>query len=222
MKSILQRTRTIGPVRIYPVPIQLDALVYRGAMVQGTNGQMFYSNGSVWLEIATVDDITPGVVIVPDIAARDEIDPVAGLQAFVEDRGNGQWALYIYDGDQWIEVSNQRSSESEAKTLTVDLRFDDPSQILAGAVANNSRITIITVTVSQAFATDSVLNIGDEDINNRLFPNEFLDLSLPDIYFVQSNFVYTSTDVPGDTDLFLYFDAGSATQGQARIVITYV
>lgn len=222
MKTVLHRFRTIGPVRIYPVPIQLDVVVYRGAIVQGQDGYMYYSNGVAWEKIATVDDITPSVIVVPDIPARDQLQPVTGSQALVEDRGNGQWGLFVYDGTQWLIIGTEGSTDSEAKTLTVDLEFDSPSQILAGKVPNNSRITIITNTVSVAFDGNAELDIGDTDVNNRLFPREFVDLSLADTYFVQSNFVYTTSTDPGDTEIFLFYSAGGATQGQARIVITYV
>lgn len=222
MKSILQRTRTIGPARIYPVPIQLDPLPYRGAIVQGSDGSMYYSNGVAWERLLTSEEIAPSVIVVPDIAARDELPETPGTQALVEDRGNGQWGLFVYDGTQWLLIGTEGSTDSEAKTLVVEIDFNSPPQISAGVVPNNSRITVITNTVSVAFDGGATLDIGDEDINDRLFPNEFVDLALADTYFVQSNHVYTSAQDPGGVEVFLYFNPGTSTQGEARIVISYV
>jgi hypothetical protein len=63
------RVPVIGPGVRHPVPIQLNAAAWAGGQVYGTDGRMYYSNGSQWLSFAEQSEIvvstgTPSLVTV--------------------------------------------------------------------------------------------------------------------------------------------------------------
>ena len=51
MKSLIGRTRVIGPTRRYSVPIPLDPAPYEGAIVLGEDNFMYYSDGVSWVNL---------------------------------------------------------------------------------------------------------------------------------------------------------------------------
>ena len=61
---------------------------------------------------------TGGTTLVADISARDALSSQAGDQAYVTNKGDGEWGLYLYTGSAWVEVSNQDSATVDAKTIT--------------------------------------------------------------------------------------------------------
>ena len=62
------------------------------------------------------------------------------------------------------------------------------------------------------------ITIGDDGDNARLFADSLVDLSTAGSYVTTPVFQYTSAS---DTLIRIYFSAGGATQGEARITITY-
>jgi hypothetical protein len=62
-------------------------------------------------------------------------------------------------------------------------------------------------------------SIGDAGVADRLFDLNFVDLEMTGSYVAQPDYVYSSV---ADTDLLLTYDFGGATQGTARVIVTYV
>lgn len=161
------------------------------------------------------------VTVVADIAGRDGLTALVGDQAYVLDRGNGEWALFLWDGGQWVQVADEDSARTDADSLSFELTPATGTSETIGTVSNNSRVTLITVTVTTVFDGTPTLTIGDDGDNDRLMGDDQIDLTQLGTYTTQSNHLYA----PGpniDTDIKAYFDAGGATVGSATIVVTYV
>lgn len=60
--------------------------------------------------------------MVANLAARDALHPLPGDQAYVIDAGNGEWGFYVWQGSNWIRLTNQRSDANDARSLIT--RFD--------------------------------------------------------------------------------------------------
>ena len=77
------------------------------------------------------------------------------------------------------------------------------------------------------------MSIGDDGDNGRIIGADPLrdyllepdfDLKVSGTYTLNVDYVYDGTETPGtdDTDINAYFDFAGATQGQARVLVTYV
>jgi hypothetical protein len=103
---------------------------------------------------------TGGVTVVANIAARDSLFPQTGDQAYVLNRGNGEWALYLYSGNSWVEVSNADSATTDAKTLTTTFTMPvsgngEVTVQNMGSISPGRKILSITVTVESVFQNHS-------------------------------------------------------------------
>jgi len=58
---------------------------------------------------------TGGTTLVASISARDSLSSQAGDQAYVTNKGDGEWGLYLYEGSSWVEISNQDSATVDAQ-----------------------------------------------------------------------------------------------------------
>ena len=52
------------------------------------------------------------------VLARDSLSSQAGDQAYVTNKGDGEWGLYLYTGSAWVQVSDADSANVDAATLT--------------------------------------------------------------------------------------------------------
>jgi hypothetical protein len=68
-KTVTGRNSYIGPTRSYPVPIQLEPLFYKGAIVLGDDRHLYYSDGIEWRRSGTNISSTNYVGAVPDVNA---------------------------------------------------------------------------------------------------------------------------------------------------------
>ena len=159
-----------------------------------------------------------GAIVVPNIAARDALVPGVGAIVFVEDNGNSEWAMYVYDGT-WVSMSNQDSARADADSFQISITNVSGSPNLIGTLSDNSRVNLITVEVTVPFDGTPVLTIGDAGNNSRLLTSALVDLTEAGIYSTQSEHLYSGG---GDTNVFAYFSAGGATTGQAVITISYM
>lgn len=152
-------------------------------------------------------------------------------QCFVRSGFSGEWEMYLYDsgfpGGPWVLLATADSARTDANTYEYTIAWDEasPSPITLGNVSDGSRVTVITVDVDplevgDVFDTVGVtFSIGDSGDPDRLFDLNLVDLEMTGSYVAQPDYVYTSVS---DTDLLLTFDFGGATQGTARVIVTYV
>ena len=171
--------------------------------------------------------------IVADIVARNALVGSIGEadMSFVRSGFSGEWELYLYDsgytGGPWVLLATADSARTDANTYEYTITWDEatPSPITLGNVSDGSRITVITVDVDplevgDVFNTAGVtFSIGDSGDPERLFDLNLVDLEMTGSYVAQPDYVYTSVT---DTDLLLTYNFGGATQGTARVIVSYV
>ena len=91
-------------------------------------------------------------ITVPTLASRDALHPLPGDQAYVLDTGHGEWAIYLWDGTSWLRHGNQRSDETDARTLvtSINLATRPSGTINLGTISAGRKILNIGVDVENA------------------------------------------------------------------------
>lgn len=192
------------------------------------------NNGSVLSDfgIYSVDNGIPSKVLyieqglrkgdvysVLDNTQRLSLDVIVGDGAYVEDGGNGEWQYWLYTSSGWELIATEDSARTDADVLSLELTSADSGTHLVGTVSNNSRVTNVTVEVTQAFDDiNSTLNIGDTTVNDRLMSEDIIDLTEVGTYTFTPSYVY---DDGSDTDLNAYLNTGTSTVGALKIIISY-
>jgi hypothetical protein len=162
---------------------------------------------------------TGGTTVVADIPSRDALNPFIGDQVMVLDKGNGEWELYLYDGSVYIPVANQDSARTDANSVDLIVDFNDPALQEIVTVSSQSRITLITVEVITPFDGSPTLTVGISPDLDLLFTDDLHDLSTVGSYAYQTDYYF---DTGVDTDILVNYIANGATQGQARIIVSYM
>jgi hypothetical protein len=159
------------------------------------------------------------VYSVLDNTQRLSLNVIVGDAAYVEDGGNGEWQYWLYTSSGWELIATQDSARTDADVLSLELTNADSGTHLVGTVSNNSRVTNVTVEVTQAFDdVNSTLNIGDATVNDRLMSEDIIDLTEVGTYTFTPSYVY---DDGSDTDLIAYLNTGTSTTGALKIIISY-
>ena len=160
--------------------------------------------------------------VVNNITERNLLSPNSGDQVFVRTSFDGEWEMFLWDsvGGTWVSTTTRDAASTDSRTIEVLVDFNDtPGPVLLGNISQGSRVTLVTVEVTQAFDGTPSLTVGDAGDNERLMSNDFHDLSETGTYNLQTDYVYT--DIL-DTDVYTYFNPGGASIGEARVLVTYV
>lgn len=193
----------------------------------GTKACGLYIEGGLRAAVSTV---------VTDLTQLNALTPLIGDTAYVIDsndgNGNsaGEWSMWIFDGNDWIQTSNQDSATTDAKSLEYMLTTGSPSEINISEISTGRRITLITIEVLTPFNSGSTVSIGYQ-VNNPLAPPAvpagLMPVSLSDLTIVGT--YSTSTDVlfgtdteQGDVTITANFAINGATEGSAQIIVSYV
>lgn len=156
--------------------------------------------------------------VVADIAARDALEVLIGDQVYVLDKGDGEWGMYLYDATDFVLTATEESARTDSRSLSVDIAHDSSTTVLIGEVSSGARVSPVTVEVLTPFDGTPVLTVGDSGNTQRLMADQQLDLSVQGIYESQPAYQYTGG---ADTEINVSFAANGATQGLARVTITY-
>lgn len=209
-----------------------EILIYEDSDLFQTQTGIFSGHtGSVPLAMNIEQGVrTGGTTVVADIPARNNLNPSAGDQAYVVNKGDGEWGLYLYTGDNWVMLGNQDSSTVDAKTLTTRFimpvsGFGNSTTQTLGNISPGRKITTISVEVEDAFAGygESLPNIEIGTIADaNLFMDEHSnDLSEEAVYFQSPEYVYP---VSNTQDLVIRARCNhyQSTSGNVVIKLTYV
>jgi hypothetical protein len=140
--------------------------------------------------------------------------------AYVLDSGQGEWTMYIWDGSQWVQLTDEDASDVDAQTLSVDVTYTDSSPIVIGDLSDGSRITSVAVDVTTAWDDPAAtLTVGDLTDNSRFMPSDLNDLTSTGTYTSNPAFQYNTGGL--ETEVSVFFSSGTATQGTATVTITY-
>ena len=185
----------------------------------GDLGLISVQNGSLPLALVIEQGIRKGdTFVVADIAARDALDVLVGDQAFVIDKNDSEWGMFLWDGSFWVSTSTEESARVDSRSLSVDIAFNESSPVTIGEVNSGVRVTPITIEVLTPFDGSPTISVGDVGDLSRLFEDSNVDLSIAGTYTSTPAFLYTSGS---DTDIIVTYSAGGATAGLARVTITY-
>ena len=162
-----------------------------------------------------------GTTVVADITARNALSATTGDTVYVIDKGNGEYAFYVYNGSVWKTLATEDSANTDANTLSATLtQAGGSSSNAIGTVSDGSRVTLVTVKVTAAFNTaDATLTVGDSGDNDRLIEDDMIDLQSVGTYTSTSGHQYSGG---GDTDIVAYFNIGTSSQGSVEVAVTYV
>lgn len=156
--------------------------------------------------------------VVATIAARNALTGLTdGSTAFVQDDGNGEWALYIYVSSAWVRQTDEDSAATDANTMSTTLLPFSSGNTTIGTVSATSRVTLVTMEVVSAFNGSPTLTVGDSGDASRLVANTDIDLSATGVYTVTSAYQYAA-----ETDIVSYYSAGGASSGSVKITVSYM
>jgi len=96
-----------------------EILIFEGTEFFRNNTGIFSGHTGMYpLAMNIEQGIRSGTTsVVADISARNSLAARLGDQAYVINAGRGEWAMYLYDGSNWVQLGTQDSSTVDAKTL---------------------------------------------------------------------------------------------------------
>jgi hypothetical protein len=169
--------------------------------------------------------------VVPTISARDALNVMVGDQAYVLNAGNQEWALYLYDGSNWVQLGNQDSSTVDAKTLTTTFNMPveesgNSTVQLMGNISPGRKIISVGIEVISAF-TGHVGSISPHiEVGTFGNPSFFVNISTNDLteitQFVSNpEYVYPANMLQ-ELSVFVTCNHYGAQTGTVNVKLTYV
>lgn len=173
---------------------------------------------------------TAGTSVVSDISARDSLTAEAGDGAYVLNKGDGEWGMYVYSGSAWVMTSNEDSATTDAKTLTTTFTmpaggFGTATTQLMGNVSPGRRLLNVSVDVTTAFTgySGSIPNI---QVGTLADPDAFVPSTSNAMDEVGSfeatpDFIHPSSETQ-DLEVRARCTHNGATAGNVTVKLTYV
>jgi hypothetical protein len=174
---------------------------------------------------------TGGTTVVANISARDALQPAAGDQAYVVNKGDGEWGLYLYTGGAWEMLGNKDSSTVDAKTMTTTFTmpavgFGNSTTQTLGNVSPGRKIVSVSMEIVTAFSgyTGNVLpnievgTVSDQDMFVDDVSNDLTDTSAQ---IVHPEYVYPANSSQ-DLQIRVRCNHYRATSGNVTVKLTYV
>lgn len=175
-------------------------------------------NGKIPVGLVVEQGIRKGdMYVVADITARNALDVLIGDQAYVINKGDGEWGMYLWNGS-WIVTGTAESATVDSRTVSFTLNFSSPISNIIAEVNGGVRVGFVTVDVLTPFNGTPTLDIGIAGNLNVLLDNNIVDLNTIGTYVSTPSYQMGSGV---DRNIIATYGAGGATIGQARIAITY-
>ena len=171
------------------------------------------------------------VKVVANITARDALNAQVGDQAHVLSAGDGEWALYLYDGTSWVKVSDQDSSTVDARTYTTTFAmpisgFGVSTTNVLGNISPGGKIESVSIKVNAEFTGYS----GGEpniEVGTLADPDVYCDSPSNDLteadgrFLCTPEYVYPASEAQ-DAIIRARCNHYNATAGNVTVVVTYV
>jgi hypothetical protein len=169
-----------------------------------------------------------GLSVVPTIAARDSLSPIIGDMAYVLNKGNGEWGLFLYNNISWVEVSNQDSATTDAKTLTTTFTMPvsggSATTNILGNISPGRKIVTVSIEVDDVFVGAS--QTPNIQVGTTATPDQFVvaasnDLTESITFEQHPDYVHPVTETQ-DLQIRATCNHYAATAGQVTVKLTYV
>jgi hypothetical protein len=175
---------------------------------------------------------TGGTTVVANTSARDALQPAAGDQAYVVNKGDGEWGLYLYTGSAWEMLGNKDSSTVDAKTMTTTFTmpaagFGNSTTQTLGNISPGRKIVSVSMEIHTAFSgyTGNVLpnievgTVSDQDLFVDDVSNDLTDSTVD--FIVHPEYVYPASSSQ-DLQIRVRCNHYRATTGNVTVKLTYV
>lgn len=151
--------------------------------------------------------------VVGNMAGRDALHALVGDQCHVIDDGNGEWALFVYDGSAWTKVSGQRSVAVDARTIIQNINLPTVTTTI-GTISERRRVLNVSVIVLEPLMNP---------------PNFTIDIDGNTVWQYSNNGANRTGTYTVDSDLFTSVRSdvvvnfpSSLGAGLIRVEVTYV
>lgn len=157
--------------------------------------------------------------VVANITARDALYPLVGDCAYVIDAGNGEWAMFMYDGGAWARTGNKRSDETDARTLVldVDLSTATTGTQTIGYISSDRTVVSVRVLVTTPGPADAEVTVGTSANTAEFFEARDAILSQSGQYTTDPD--YRTSDY---TEVVADITNPTPGAGQFTVILTYV
>lgn len=159
-------------------------------------------------------------------AVYADADINTGDLLVVTNAGDGEYGVYISNQDAPTQLSHlttiasKDSAASDAGSLTQTVLFNS-GNVTLGDVSSGSKIEEVMITVNTVFdGAGATMSVGDDSDNDRLMEDDYIDLTSVGTYQVNPNHVYSGT-LDSSNTIKVYQNAGTSTQGNATVTVTY-
>jgi len=134
--------------------------------------------------------------------------------------GQGEWGYFIYDGSAWVMVSTEDGAGIDAKSFKQIVQWNGAAQTIIHRVSHNVRVLNVSVELIVAFdGTGASITVGDAGDNDRFMEVSENDLHSVGKYYSFPNHLYNEAT---EQEVIAFLTPGSASQGTAEVLITYV
>ena len=210
-----------------------EILIYEDStLFQDQTGIFSAHTGSVPLAMNIEQGVrTGGTTVVGSTSARDALAPAAGDQAYVTNKGDGEWGLYLYTGSAWVQVSDADSANVDAKTLTTTFTmpaggFGTSTTQNLGNISAGRKIVSVYVDVETAYTGYSGNVLPNVEVGNISDPDQFCDSPSNDLttagsYVCTPDYVYPESETQ-DMTIRARCNHYQATAGNVTVKLTYV
>jgi hypothetical protein len=190
-----------------------------------TAGQPIYikidNNRAVFNPAGSVDvgSISSSYIVDTLTDLQNLNNPSNGDTAYVHDIGAGEWGYYIYDAGQWILMSSETTSTVDARSFERTITHLSAASTVIYKVSGLVRVVNVSLKITTAFDNGATISVGDTDNHERFMTVDENDTSSTGEYQSFPSHIYAQTN---KEDINIYLNANGATQGEARVLITYV
>jgi hypothetical protein len=132
--------------------------------------------------------------VVANIEARDALHPLVGDQVYVISDENNEWAVFVYDGEAYQRVGNQRSESTDAKTASIELDLTSMSSgiIPLTSITANRKIIDISIEMTGSTGPGNTVSVGIADDLSLLAQAEDSNLAKNGRYSLSTNYMTPS------------------------------
>lgn len=210
-----------------------EILIYEDSTIfQDQTGIFSAHTGSVPLAMNIEQGVrTGGTTVVGTTSARDALAPAAGDQAYVTNKGDGEWGLYLYTGSAWVQVSDADSANVDAKTLTTTFTmpvggFGTSTTQNIGNISPGRKIQSVSVDVNTVFTGYSGNVLPNIEVGTLADPDIYCDSPSNDLtedasFICNPEYVYPSSETQDQT-IRARCNHYGATAGNVTVKLTYI